>query len=90
MSRTAQAIESWARGNPRLTAPYGVLSSEGRSSSGRRYWSVTFGVSRISDVEVRVFSPNFILIRDTRFGNVQVKSLDEALTRLRAHYEDQP
>lgn len=46
----------------RFTAPYGILSGTATTKSGRKYKSITFGVARYLDAEVRYFSPNFILV----------------------------
>jgi hypothetical protein len=48
----------------RWTAPYGVIAGEGVSKkSGRKYKSITFGVSRYLDAYLQYFSPNFIVVK---------------------------
>jgi hypothetical protein len=47
----------------RWTAPYGVIEGEGVSrKSGRKYRTITFGVSRYLDAYLQYFNPKFIVV----------------------------
>ena len=59
-SNIAGRIAEEIRKEPRFNAPFGVIV--GRPEGGR-YYSVTFGRSRILDAECRVYGPKFILLR---------------------------
>ncbi len=41
-------------------APYGII---GGLSKDKKYRSITFGVARALDAELRIYSPSFILVR---------------------------
>jgi hypothetical protein len=45
-----------------LTDSYGVNVTKSADGKGKEYWSVTFCKARVLDGEIRVYSPNFILI----------------------------
>ena len=49
--------------NPRWTAPYGVLSGEGKSAKGRKHRTITFGVARYLDAHIMYFSPKYIVVQ---------------------------
>ncbi len=54
------AIADQLMGEPKFNAPYGVLTG---ISKDNRYRTVTFGISRTLDAEIRVYGPHFILLR---------------------------
>lgn len=49
-----------------FNAPYGILTSQGVSDSGRPYQSITFGRPRTLDAEIRIFSERFLQLRHSR------------------------
>lgn len=70
-----------------FNAPYGVLESQGRSQTGRRYLSITFGRPRTLDAELQIYGAGFIVLRHSRdrfnrsvFNSVE--AVKEALTEL--------
>lgn len=63
MSEREQLVREFVeyiRKQGHFNAPYGIL--EGKAANGQ-YRTVTFGRSRTLDVELRVYGPQFILIR---------------------------
>jgi hypothetical protein len=45
-----------------LTDSYGVNVTKTKDGKGKEYWSVSFCKARVLDGEIRVYSPNFILV----------------------------
>lgn len=69
-------IEQWAR-NRNFSAPYGILTSENRSKSGRKYLSITFGRARTLDATVEIYNRNFMILRTSRTGSQVFKNYDD-------------
>ena len=46
-----------------FSAPYGVLQGNQKDKKGKTYRSVTFGIARTLDAEIRIYGANFILLR---------------------------
>jgi len=59
----AMRVVAWLHEHPEFNAPYGVL--EGKSADSRSY-NVTFGRARYLDAEVRVYSPQWVMLRHSR------------------------
>ena len=62
-------IYQWALLHGEFTAPYGVLTGEHRSKSGRKYLYVTFGRARTLDATVEIYNRRFIVLRTSRHGS---------------------
>jgi hypothetical protein len=68
-------IVSWLKQDPnKWTAPYGVLEGLAKDKS---YRSVTFGVARTLDAEVRIYGPEFMILRTSRGHNEKVTSVKD-------------
>lgn len=76
-----EKVYTWALSGS-FSAPYGVLKGEHKDRNGRKYRSVTFGYARSRDVEVRIYSHTFVLVRDSRDGNQVFKTVDSLMGRL--------
>lgn len=87
ISRTAQVEQFvvWLRSSSRWTAPYGVLHASAESS-GVRYHEVTFGIARSLDATVRMYGPQFWVLRTSRYNWWQKFT---ALEDLKAHLSSQ-
>lgn len=72
--QTQQDLISWISETGRFNAPYGILESV---SDDKKYRSVTFGIARITDIEVRIYSAKWLWINDVRHGATKVGSLDD-------------
>lgn len=86
----AKAFASWVSslkwprsGGPVFSAPYGVIEG---LESGNRARGITFGVSRISDIHLSIYSPKYLLLRDSRFGTAKCTSIEEVKAILRENY----
>jgi len=74
-------LACWLSANhARWTAPFGVLCGR-HEHQGKAYRSVTFGIARALDAEVRIYSPSFMILRSSRRGN----SIHRSLEALKAH-----
>ena len=71
-----QAVYDWAQ-TKNFTAPYGILTGEHKSKSGRKYLSVTFGYARTLDATVEIFNRNFILVKTNRHGTQTFKNIPD-------------
>ena len=78
-----QHLIEWISETGRFNAPYGILDSK---SADGKYRSVTFGIARITDIEVRIYSPSWFLIRDSRHGDQKCSSLTEVKATLSETY----
>lgn len=58
-------IATWAK-DKGFNAPYGVLTSEGKSPKGRKVLNVTFGRARTLDATVVIFNRKYIIVRTSR------------------------
>lgn len=67
-------VESWANSKD-FNAPYGVLTGLFSSARGKPYRSVTFGRARVLDVSVEIYNRNFIVVRTSRHGRQNFKSV---------------
>lgn len=76
----------WLSDTKRFTAPYGILDGKGVSKRGMSYRSVTFGVARVSDITLMVFSTTYMILKDSRFGDAQCKSIQEVKDQLTEWY----
>lgn len=66
-----------------FSAPYGVLSGEHTSRSGRKYLSVTFGRARTLDATVEIYNRNFLILRTSRSQNASVfRDVDSLMQQL--------
>jgi hypothetical protein len=71
-----QAVFDWAQ-TKGFTAPYGILTGEHKSKSGRKVLSVTFGRARLLDATVEIYNRNFVLVRTSRHGLQSFKKLPD-------------
>tara|TARA_R110000868_G_scaffold324272_4_gene585162 strand:- start:227 stop:487 length:261 start_codon:yes stop_codon:yes gene_type:complete len=65
-----------------FSAPYGVLTSEGKSKAGRPYLSVTFGRARTLDATVEIYNKSFIVVRSSRTGSATYRNVDDLFVAL--------
>lgn len=49
-----------------FTAPYGILSGKAKDKNGKSYQSVTFGIARTLDAEIRIYGTKFLLLRSNQ------------------------
>lgn len=70
-------------GNRVFTAPYGVLEGLEKGNKAR---GVTFGKARISDIHLSIYSPRYMILRDSRYGGGKFTSIDEVKAFLRENY----
>lgn len=73
----------WLRESETWTAPYGILDS---MSSDKKYRSVTFGIARALDAEVRIYSTHYITLRSSRDGWMKFESLSALKNFLKETY----
>ena len=71
-------IYEWAT-NQRFTAPYGILTSKVTSVGGRTYRSITFGYARTRDIEVQIYGPRFIRLRDSAASDEPIFTSESTL-----------
>ena len=79
--RIADHLEAWGLN----TSPSGVSVTrvvEGRKS----YRSVSFGVARYLDGEVRVYGPSFVMVRTSRTGDAILPGEKLALDFIHANF----
>jgi hypothetical protein len=69
-------LADWAR-KKNFTAPYGVLTGEHKSRSGRKFLSVTFGRARTLDATVEIYNRSFMLVRTNRHGTQTFKNIPD-------------
>ncbi|HVK80417.1 MAG TPA: hypothetical protein VM915_07370 [Verrucomicrobiae bacterium] len=81
-----ERLIEWINAAGCFTAPYGVLASTRADKGGKTFRSITFGVARVSDVWLKIYSPKFLVINDSRYGQVKCGSVDEALKVLAENY----
>ena len=56
-----EVVEFLQSGN--FNAPYGILAGIQKDKKNQEYRSVTFGMARTLDAEVRIYGPKFLLLR---------------------------
>ena len=74
-------VYEWALGK-NFTAPYGVLTGEHKSKSGKKFLSVTFGRARTLDATVDIYNRNFMILKSNRFRAEVYKNVDDLMTAL--------
>jgi hypothetical protein len=65
------------------TAPYGILDGK---SPDNKYRSVTFGISRVLDAEVRFYSTHYVTLRTNRDGWQKFGSYQALVMFLKERY----
>jgi len=78
-----QHLIEWISETGRFTAPYGILDSK---SADGKYRSITFGIARVTDIELRIYSPKWFLLRDSRHGDSKHDSLEDVKAALTDRY----
>ncbi len=78
-----QHLIEWISETGRFTAPYGILDSK---SPDGKYRSITFGIARVTDIELRIYSPKWFLLRDSRYGDHKFLSTEEVKEWLSTQY----
>lgn len=70
-----------------FNAPYGILETEKEGSYGT-YTTFTFGVAKMLDAELRVYSPKFLYYWDSRTPSITGKytSVDDLIFKLGETY----
>lgn len=77
-----ERIYQWAsKYADRFTAPYGILTGK-----HDKYLSVAFGIARALDVEVRIYSPRWLLLRSSISGAHKFQSVDELLADMEIRF----
>ena len=71
----------WVRESSTWTAPYGILDSK-----SDKYRSVTFGIARALDAEVRIYSTHYITLRSSRDGWMKFDTLSALKNFLKETY----
>jgi hypothetical protein len=71
-----QSLEGWVKSKD-FSAPYGVLTGERVSKSGKKCLYITFGRERTLDATVEVYNRNFMVVRTSRHGSSFYRSLGE-------------
>lgn len=67
MSKGFDILESYILSNAEtFDAPYGILTGEHKDQKGRAYESITFGIRRTLDAEVRSYGGRWFLLRSSR------------------------
>ncbi len=61
------------------SAPYGIL--DGRSGDGK-YRTVTFGIARALDAEVRIYGPRYLLLHSSADGWMKFTAYDAMIDYL--------
>jgi len=82
--RVQRDLIEWLRAkNGRWSAPYGILESK---SPDRRYRSVTFGIARTLDTEVRIYSMKYFILHSSRDGWLKFTSFRALTSFLEEQY----
>jgi len=81
--RVQNDLIEWLRHSQRWTAPYGILDSK---SPDHKYRSVTFGIARTLDAEVRIYSPKYIVLHSSRDGWTKFTSFKALVSFLEEQY----
>ena len=68
-----------------FNAPYGVIEAVEKLPRGA-IRTITFGVSRVSDCYMKIFSTTNIVLRDSRYGDAVLKSGEEVKEQLKEWY----
>lgn len=66
-----------------FNAPYGVLEGLEKGNKAR---GITFGVARVSDVHLSIYSPKFMILRDSRYGTAKYTDVAELKKDLMQNY----
>lgn len=82
----ASHLAARLRATGKWTAPYGILESR---STDRKYRSITFGIARTLDAEIRIYGPHYITLRYRR-GRATLyevfHNMDDIEPFLKAHF----
>jgi hypothetical protein len=73
----------WSSGQRVFDAPYGVIQG---LANGKRERGVTFGVARRADIHLSIYSPKYMILRDSRHGNQRCSDLEAVQELLREWY----
>lgn len=78
-----QDFVAWLQEQPRVwTAPYGIL--DGKSGDGK-YRTVTFGIARALDAEVRIYGPRYFVLHSSADGWLKFASYADLVHFLAEH-----
>lgn len=80
-----QELVNWIRNTGRFTAPYGVLDSLEPMGKGF-VRSITFGVARISDIHLQIWSEKKLVMSDSRYGEHEFQDVQGVMDFLNEHY----
>lgn len=87
-SQIANNFAEWLGKTGRFTAPYGIIVGLHPMKGGKgKARSVTFGVARISDINLLIFTPSYMILRDSRFGEAKCDDIIEVMDVLRVNYK---
>lgn len=70
------SIQAWACTRD-FDAPYGVLTGNHTSKTGRKFLSITFGRARTLDATVEIYNRNFMILRTSRHGSQVFNNLTQ-------------
>ena len=76
--------QRWNGGARVFSAPYGILTGMER---GNRARCVTFGIARRADIHLSVYSPTFLVLRDSRFGQQKFTDIEQVKRELAHLYK---
>lgn len=86
-SEIQEAVYAWAMERIDVfNAPYGVLTSCESDKGDRQRWRVTFGIARVLDVIVTIYSPGFIILEDNMDGRRGFKSFPGLMKEMNRQY----
>ena len=89
--KLARDFAEWVAGLRRddgrrvFSAPYGVIEGLTKTAKGKQR-GVTFGVARISDIHLSIYSPKYMVLRDSRYGDSKHTEIETVKAELRDHY----
>lgn len=66
-----------------FTAPYGVLTGEHVSQTGKKYKSVTFGRARSLDATVMIFNRSYMIVKTSCHGDRTFRTFDDLMAFLK-------
>lgn len=87
-AQIANNFAEWLSETGRFTAPYGIIVGLSVVKAGKgKARSVTFGVARVSDINLLIFTPSYMVLRDSRFGDVRCEDIFEVMDVLKENYK---
>lgn len=81
-----QVLTDFISTSGKFTAPYGIVEGLETAPNGRKVRSITFGVARISDIHVRIYSPHYLAVNDSRYGWTRCESVQDTINLLKKNY----